>query len=373
MIHARAVRVERFEEAMAAKVRAMLRDLEASIVESLERFAATPGSSLTHRQARLEALLTEIRASLRGSYADMTAEVDAALRSLASAELSWGNDAFARSLGRAGLAAHVNSVAITPELVSRLAGSTGLTFGNAKVSQPARSWLAGQLEEVQRGLFLQVREGMLRGESVQEMVRRVAGGGGHKGVLPIARGWAEAVVRTSVNAVSNESRRELYEANRDVVKGVYQVTTRDDRTTIICLAYAGKKWRYDERGELVPVDHDLPYNGGCPRHIGCRSVDVPWVKSWKEMGLSEPEVPRELRSTLDGRPPEGLDAQTILRVKGDGVAAKILGPTRFRLWKAGSLSIDDMLRPDGSVASLDELVLWKLISERQLAAALKSA
>lgn len=365
-IHSRALDVERFEDGLAKKVRAIMLELEADIRDALSRLEVS--GQYSFRRARLEALLQQLGQSLGEAYAKVEAVSEDALRELARTEVAFSNRSLHAAFGRAASLVSVNSVAISPELITRLATATGLSFGKSLASQPLRDWLAEQSSAVRAALLSEVRRGVLAGESIDRIVARVSGTPAAEGVLSNAKTWAEAVVRTAVNGVSNSARMEVYGANSATVKGVYQVTTRDARTSVICIAYAGRRWLRKSR-RYIPDGHSLPFRNGCPRHICCRSVILPWLKSWKEMGLDRSEVPRELWSAFDGKVPPGLDGASILRIKGAAVAQRILGPTRYKLWRSGALSLDDLLDSRGMVLTLDELVSSGAITAKQLASA----
>lgn len=360
-IHSRSLALEGFEDRVARKVRRILAELAREIEAELARFEAGSKKSL-YRRSRLTSLLRSLGSSIGESYDQIADELDDELRKLAGTELRWGNRTFSSVLGKGGLGVHVGSVAISPEIVRVLADTPILPFGSSEAAAPARDWLAGQTDRVVAELTKEVRVGILAGDSIDKILARVLGNEETAGVFTRAGNWAEAVVRTSVNAVANTAHRQLYAANDNVLKGVYQVTTRDNRTTIICLAYAGKSWLL-QRGRYIPQGHSLPYHGGCPRHIGCRSRDVPWVKSWREMGLKKAEVPKELWSAFDGQVPSNLSGAAILKQGGARIGESVLGATRWNLWRSGKLSLEDMIAPDGTVRTLKELVSSGLVSK----------
>jgi predicted RNA-binding Zn-ribbon protein involved in translation (DUF1610 family) len=64
--------------------------------------------------------------------------------------------------------------------------------------------------------------------------------------------------------------------------GWMQISVLDKETTEICQGYAFNQWNEN----FEPVGDSLPYDGGCPRHRGCRAVVVP-------VNLDEP-VPEDM-------------------------------------------------------------------------------
>jgi hypothetical protein len=82
-----------------------------------------------------------------------------------------------------------------------------------------------------------------------------------------------AVIQAAVNVLSDEANMGVVNQSlkRPLRIGWMQIGVLDSHTTEICEAYAFNQW--DENFE--PIRDSLPYDGGCPRHPGCRSVIIP--------------------------------------------------------------------------------------------------
>jgi hypothetical protein len=96
-----------------------------------------------------------------------------------------------------------------------------------------KDWAAKLGEDTFHAVRGAVRQGLLQGEAIGDIVRRLRGtkaNGFKDGVLAIQRRNAEAVVRTAVSSVANSAREATWKANDDLVKGVQWVSTLDDRT-----------------------------------------------------------------------------------------------------------------------------------------------
>ena len=89
--------------------------------------------------------------------------------------------------------------------------------------------------------------------------------------------------------VAADARLATYKANSDIIKGVRQLSTMDGHTTPTCVAYSGAECDLDGN----PINGTtLPFNGGPPRHWGCRSVLTSITKTFKELGIKGlPELP----------------------------------------------------------------------------------
>jgi SPP1 gp7 family putative phage head morphogenesis protein len=198
-----------------------------------------------------------------------------------------------------------------------------------------KDWWSQQRRATQSAFRREVRLGMSQGESLDELIRRVRGrsvGNGRYqgGVMSISTRNAGALVRTASNEIANRAAFETYASNPDVTGSYEYVAILDSRTTVICAALDGKKFRYDDPKAPRP-----------PQHFGCRSTIVP-VIDYKAVGITPPATARQTY-------PEWFDEQSA------EVQDSILGPSRAALVRNGKASFADLLRADGSLATLDEL------------------
>jgi hypothetical protein len=355
-IETRAARLTRLEDAVVASVLDLLSDLQDELVAELTRADPTGPQRITWRRARLKKLLEQTERQINEAYRELQKRSQAHLEVTARAELQFTTAQIRELLDPIRSFVSVNTVAISPEILRQLATNTVVHMGESLGALPMRDWLADQARETQVRFAQQMHRAILSGESTAQMVRRVVGARGRPGIMDVSRHLAEALVRTSTQAVMGEARRTVYAKNRHAVKGIQQITTEDDRTTLICIAYAGKRWQFLGDGSLEPVGHSLPYRGGIPRHPNCRSGEVPWVKSLEEMGITEAdEVPPAIRRVLDGQGLPGKDGEALLARIGPKRAREILGKGRWELWEAGKLPLEDLVGPTGGVQTLEQL------------------
>lgn len=140
------------------------------------------------------------------------------------------------------------------------------------------NWFDGLKAVDQERIIGAIRMGIIQGETVDEIIRRVAGSRAlafRDGVLTITRRNAEAVVRTAINHVSNAAREAVLAANPEAVKFLRWTATLDGRTSSVCRG---------RDGALTPIgDHEIPSGlrrlrpegARPPAHVNCRSVMVP--------------------------------------------------------------------------------------------------
>ena len=208
-----------------------------------------------------------------------------------------------------------------------------------------REWVSELTDSQRRQIRDAIRIAFTEGETIDQIVRRIRGTramGFRDGVMEVSRRHAAALVRTAVNHTATRAREHLYEANRDIVKGVRWVSTLDSRTTEICM---------DRDGQVYPVDS----GPRPPAHPNCRSTTAPVVKSWRELGIDLDEAPPGTRAAMDGQVPDKLTYGEWLRRQPAAVQDDALGQTKGRLFRQGNLSVDRFVDQRGRAYTLDEL------------------
>lgn len=208
-----------------------------------------------------------------------------------------------------------------------------------------REWGKGLEEGRTQKVHDAIRIGMVEGEGIDQIVRRVRGTralGFKDGVLEISRRDAEAVVRTAVTHIANGASEALYERNADIIKGVRWVSVLDSRTTAVCRARDGKVYE--------PGKGPRP-----PAHWRCRSTTTPVTKSFRDLGIDLDEVPAGTRASMDGQVPADLTYGGWLARQPAAVQDDILGATKGKLFRDGGLTVDRFVDRAGREYTLDEL------------------
>lgn len=213
-------------------------------------------------------------------------------------------------------------------------------------------WWAAQSGTVQNKFMRTVRVGIENGEAAGVTAARITGGTVKgeviKGFMDTSRHQARTLVRQSTAEVASAARLESFKANEDVLRGYQQLSTFDDKTTEICMAYSGASW--DLEGN--PIDGTtLPFNDGPPRHWNCRSILIPIVKSFEDMGIDGPSLNEGTRASLNGQVAGDLSFDKWLRTQSKALQVRLLGKDKANLFRANKLSTRDLVNVAGQSAS----------------------
>ena len=369
------VDLQRFDGHQRGQILGLLSELEADLIAKLQAIDPTQPTRARYKKQRLERLLNEVRATISTTYKDINSTMAKEMRGFAEFEQRFVVDTVN---GAAGL--QIMDAALTSEFLNNIV-KEGLISG-----APSSEWWAKQSGNLTQSFKNEIRTGMASGESIGDMVRRIRGkatGKRHKyfdpktgkpkwyvefsgGIMDTGTRQAEALVRTSVQQVAADTRRELYDANADVVKGIQQISTLDGRTTPVCVAYSGASWDLARK----PINgNTLPYNGGVLRHWSCRSTEIPILKTFKEIGVDLDELPPGTRSSMDGQIAADTSFDDWLGTKPEDFQNDLLGVGKAQLWRDGQITLTDLVNQRGRPLTLAELTAKH--GEAQKAAASK--
>lgn len=187
-----------------------------------------------------------------------------------------------------------------------------------ELSATASTWWTRQAANLEQRIFDQLNVGIVQGETLPQLVRRLRGTRGRgyaDGVMEVSRRDATRLVRTQFNSVANTAQLAVYDAHADQLAAVQHLSTLDGRTSYICIGRSGLRYTVPEH---EPIGHNIPFLGGTPYHWNCRSVIIPLVVGG---GASADET---FAQFLDRR--------------GSAFQDEVLGPARARLYRSGALS-----------------------------------
>lgn len=304
-----AVLVERLKTGEARKFDKFLREIDRELRERLTRDGIT-----AFQRDRLEAMLAEIDAMLRGVLDRFSRQLQLDLREIAEAEAGFT----ARLLDDAGLAVTLPAAA----QVWAAASVNPLAAGKGKLLEPfIRDWTVAEREAVTGAIRMAVAQGQTVADTVR-VIRGTKAAGYADGLLAVTKRHAEAVVRTSVAHVNASARQSVYDANADIFGGLQWDATLDHRTCSRCGSLDQRTFAMGKG----PVE---------PLHVNCRCVRIPLLSD--EFAFL---TKGEMRASLDGPVDGGQTYYTWLKKQPAAFQDAALGKSRAKLLRDGGLSAD---------------------------------
>lgn len=362
----RGIYLERYKAGFNNRILGELESLEDGLTRELVSLFSKGVPNPTQRVQRLEKLLGETRHIIRRSYAEKKKVSGEQMLRLAGNEQAY-------------IAAAINDTAGI-ELADRILNYDELKkLTDDTLIHGAKSgeWWDRQGTDLQKRFSDQMRQGVLRGETLDQLTARVRGTQARAftdGVMPVTKRQAEALAHTSVQAVANATRDEFYKANSDLVNALQWVSTLDSRTTHICMALSGKMWTVEGK---QPIGHALPYPGPTA-HWRCRSTQVAVIKSWEELVKGQDEaaldeefkkqlraqgfdeaaiaqIKRNTRASMDGQVAKDITFDAWLKSKPPEFQDRMLGKGKGRLFRDGKITLTDLVDQRMRPLTIDEL------------------
>lgn len=164
----------------------------------------------------------------------------------------------------------------------------------------------------------------------------------------LAKNQATALARTGTNYVSNKTRQEVYQNNRDIIEQYEWVATLDARTTAVCSSRDGVKYNFGEN------------NPEPPAHYNCRSTTVPVVaeefRSKPKKTPQRPAVGAKGAGTVSAKQTYGTWLRGQPAAFQDEYFSKFKnGAAKAKLFRKGGLKIDKFVDTNGAEYSLADL------------------
>jgi len=370
------------------KRRQMLDLLEAADADLVAKLRARLGAAMeggaTNR--RLNALLKEVRDTRRALIDSLAQDTASEMEALAAAEAAWEQQIMADSIP-----VEMSTVALPLERLRAAA------INSPMQGKRLRDWFKHLGDGDRARLDQAVRLGVANGETLDDIVRRIAGtraNGYTDGILATTRREAETIARTAVNHTSNAARSEVWDANQDIIWGLRWTATLDGRTSPICQARDGAI--AVNPGREIPPGTDLldPQDARPPGHRNCRSLmvamlapdmiigDRPFVsddrtreqrekdfrreardadpEAWKAMSPADrnAEVKRIRDKWGDeniGTVPASTTYEEWMRRQAPEFQDATLGPSRAEMFRNGDATLDQFVDVGGRTRTLSEL------------------
>lgn len=338
----RAIDLLRFEAGTRRQVFDLLRVMEREIIAKITSIDPTGTARVRYQRGRLEKLLKAVRATIRASYRDVDVLLAREVRNLADIEATW--------TGRAMNAA--TQVAFVDAGLSRRQLDT-LVSEILIQGAPTREWWSRQAAGMADRFADEMRRGVALGEPNSKLIQRVRGAVDSPGLMRLSRSSAERLVRSSVQTAANAARNATFAENADLISAVKWNATLDTRTSHWCIVRDGLLY---EPTDHKPIDHNVPWlEGPGALHWGCRSTSVPVLKSWRELGIDEDEVPETTRASIDGKVPADTTFEAWLKRQSKQRQDTVLGDTKADWWRRGKITFRDLLDQSGRPLSTEEL------------------
>jgi len=207
-----------------------------------------------------------------------------------------------------------------------------------------KEWIEDLSESRRRSIRNAIREGMVEGETIGQMTRRIKGTRANKyqdGLMQISRRGARTMVRTAVNHTATHARELTYLKNEDLISKIQIIATLDANTTPIC---------QDLDGKVFPV-------GKGPRppfHYGCRTTTAPITKSFRELGFDIDEAPAGTRASMNGQVSAKTNYNAWLKGQSEKVQDDVLGPGRGKMFREGA-TVHDFVDKSGKSYTIKQL------------------
>ena len=319
------------------QVRDILALMNRADKEILQKIANSKADTFT--RWRLDALLAEVRRTTQDSYAEMQGALKEEMGAFAahSAEV-------AGAMLATQMPVRWNPVGMTDTQLAAIIDTTPISIGPDKkllLEEIFSKMAAGKEEDIRGALRL----GMVQGETVDEMTRRLKGTKAAKytdGILEGNRRDMAAIVRSVVVNTGNAATQAMYKENEEVVTGWIYVAVLDSKTCSVC---------WSESGKTFPLG-----SGPMPiRHVSCRCASVPALKTWKELGFDMEELQPGMRASSSGLVKSDISFQDWVGTQDKKTQVELLGPARQKLFANGGLKLDRFTDNSGQLYTLKEL------------------
>lgn len=370
------VGLRRYSTGLNRRIARLLEEADAELIEKLRaRVAkfASEGKELDYTGRRWQALLADMRAARSAAVGKIRDLSEAELTELGMIEAQKELD-----LIDSALPIQLDLATVAAERLSAIATSKPF---QGKI---LKDWFKELADTDAARLVQAIQLGMTQGETIDDMVRRVAGTRANQyadGILAISRRNATAIVRTAVNHVSNAAREEVWHANADIIAARIWTSTLDGRTSAVCRARDGHAAPVGDNPLPKGLKPLSPLGAKPPAHFNCRSTMVAYLdgvgmlgdrptvtdkrtrakreidfrRISKETGKPIQQVRKEWADANVGRVPASTTYDEFLRRQPPDFQDSILGKTKGRLFREGGMQLDEFVDKAGNELTLKQL------------------
>ena len=346
----RSINLLQYNQLLANKIKTTLDDLSEELKKTLLNSNINNLQGVARKKA-LNLLFSQTNTIINSIYNDIKDEVKQELSSLVAIESSFITTQLNTVIGAS------IAVPIINDTVINSIASKSLLF-----KEDLLSYFNKQSAETFKLFKKNIRLGLASGESTSQLVNRLVGGtdgfgNTQIGFMNIRKSQAEALVRTAVSTVSNNTYKKTYEENTDIIMGIQEVETLDKRTCPISMAYNGCAWKLPNHEPIVGFGSgERPYAGGLPRHWNERGIIVPLLKPFSELGIDVKEkIPPYKQASMDGAVEMPATFDDFLKKRTVAEQNEMLGAGKAALWRSGKITTSDLVNQRGRELTLKEL------------------
>lgn len=325
------LQLQRLSAGQEAEAERILRELEAELKMLLQSQTLSEADKRT-----IQHLIAEADKAIDARYAALATSVDTQAIALIVAQKTVAalEDVLPVAIG-----------APTPERIASLTRDV-LIEGS-----PLSEWWKAQRDSVAMKFAAEVRQGVIAGETNEQIVRRIAGGRVETGLMDIARRHARTLVHSSVMSAANNARLAVYRKNSRFIAGVRWLSTLDSRVCTRCAALDGSAWDLDGQPlKDTSVSFILP-----PAHVSCRCVASPIPKTFRDLGLNIDEPKAGTRASSEGQIAATTTFEDFLKRQPASFVERTLGKRRAEMFLKGKITLRDLISGTGRELTLEEL------------------
>ena len=313
----------RLAAGIADQIRAKLLDLQKTITDQIAAADINGVTRLAARRVRLAALVQDVAADVKEAYAEIEQLAGGQITDVVAAEIKAVRrtlDTVGKDLGLDVTVSQPSEALVADALAEPVAG--GLEIAD----------LWTQQEQQLVAIFTrEMRLGQVANETIDQLVARIKGGEEAAGAMGRFIDGAGTIVDTAIHGGQQNAILAIANANKQTFPILTHASVLDSRTSYICLARAGLSWNADTK---EPLGHDFPF-AAPPLHPNCRSILIP--------GFSTQAAKQRLN------PKSFLDSLS------DEEQNDVLGPGRAKLFRAGKISVRELVDQSDRPLTLAEL------------------
>lgn len=244
-----------------------------------------------------------------------------------------------------------------------------------------KDWVGTLAADDVRRMQIAVQHGMVAGEPMDKIARRVVGSAqltGSDGITELTRRQVQAVTRTAVQHVANNARNVFFQENKQLVSQEQFVATLDSRTTPVCRAEDGKIYPLGT-GPIPPLHYacrslrvavfNAQFIGSRPANPTTEKTLVQEYAKDNNLGnlKDRDSLPRGTKGDYDkwaqkkvrelvGPVPAASTYQTWLTGQTKAFQEDVLGIAKAKLFRDGGLTLDKFVDRNGHEMPLKDLV-----------------